>query len=434
MGFLKNLFSNKPNRLVGGKSYKRSLSDYFNLVLGNGTDVGVTEKNAINIATVYACVNYRSRTFSTLPLNTYKRTDNGNKVDYEHDQYFLLKEEPHPLYSINTFLFAMKAAELLWGNGYAFITRRNGRPIKYEFVHPTLVEVEKIGDTIFYTRTDLKKTVRQSEVIHLKGFTKDGIIGISAIQAAKQALIGAANADKLMSNLMKNGSFTDKYISLPEFFDDDAFKRLQDSWADKYGGLANTGKPILLEGGATLSTIGMPLVDMQFLENTKKQKQDIAMIFSVPLTKLGEMENANNSNMVEDNVAFVTDTLRPDAVNLERELNRKIFRLKERGTHYTKLELTALLRGTPKQRAEWYRTLSNLGAISINEIRSLEDMNPVEGGDTHFIQVNQIPIEKADEYADAIIKKGEVKQETKKEIKVSEEIIKEVSLNGFSHG
>ena len=401
---------------------------------GDGT-TRVSEEKSLAISSVYAAVNVISSSLASFPLNLYEQNKNGSKdLALNHDQYYKVKTRPNHLYSSYTWRKTMISHMLLWGNGYSLIERKGGRPDKYTIIHPSEVEVTFKGGVLLYKLGGEHKTiVNPTEMVHFMGLSLDGITGLSVIQTAKVIMATGMNADKLTESLYKNGTFTRQYITMPEFLkDNEAIKRLRESWASNYGGAVNAGKTPVLEGGGMVKYMGMPLPDLQFIENKKFTVEDVARFFNIQPHKIGHLADSTFSNISEQNIEYVTDTLIPIATMMEQELNYKTLRENELGKFYFKFEFNALLRGTPAQRVEYYTKMYYLNSINANEIRSFEDMNPIEGGDKYWSQVNLIPLDRVDEYLDSIIegKKGIDSKADTKNIKIPAELLEIVKHNG----
>jgi len=163
---------------------------------------------------------------------------------------------------------------------------------------------------------------------------------------------------------------------------------LKSSWNNGYSGPYNSNRTAILEEGLDFKPITIPASDRQLLDSRQFQVQEIARIFRVPPHLIGDLSKANYNSMEQLSIEFVRTTLRPYLVNIESELNRKLFRESERGKFYIKMSVEGLLRGDSQARANFYKEMLQTGVFSINEVRRFEDMNPVEGGDKHLVPLN----------------------------------------------
>ena len=181
----------------------------------------------------------------------------------------------------------------------------------------------------------------------------------------------------------------------PSTLKPEAYKRLKHDLIQQSVGLHNAHTPLLLEGGMTYERISIPPEDAQFIATRKFQKTEIATIYGVPPHMIADLERATNNNIEHQGMEFVQYCLMPYLVRLEEEFNRKLLRHDEFGEYYFLFGLNGLLRGDAKTRSEYYKNMNLIGALSANEIRSLEDMNAYEGGDEYFVQANMQTIENA---------------------------------------
>lgn len=164
---------------------------------------------------------------------------------------------------------------------------------------------------------------------------------------------------------------------------------------DRFGGPANAFKTKVIAQGTKLHDAPvMPLTDAQFIESRQLSVTTAARWLGVPPHKIADLSRSTNNNIEHQGIEFVTDAIVPWAMRFEQEANVKLFGSRAMGHVYTKMSLQALMRGDAKSRAEFYRTMTQMGAMTINEVRSLEDMNGIgPDGDQHLVQLNQTTLE-----------------------------------------
>ncbi|RZK25911.1 MAG: phage portal protein, partial [Hymenobacter sp.] len=173
-------------------------------------------------------------------------------------------------------------------------------------------------------------------------------------------------------------------------------ERLRANFNSIYAGAENAGKVAVLEQGLKFKAISLPPADAAFLDTRKFTRQEIASIFRVPLHKIQDLERSTNNNIEQQGIDYVQGTLQPWLVNFEQEYRLKLLRASEVDTHYFKHNLGALLRGDSAARAIYYGKMTDIGVMSINEVRELEEMNDIgELGDVRFVQVNRQTLENA---------------------------------------
>ena len=167
---------------------------------------------------------------------------------------------------------------------------------------------------------------------------------------------------------------------------------MRTTWNSKYTGTEQAGGVIVLENGMEYTPLTLKPADAQFIETSKLSIADIARIYRVPLHMIGELDRATFNNIEHLSLEFVRNTLRPWLKNWEQELQRKLLTAAEKKTMFFRFNVDALLRGDTTARTAYYRTMFSVGAMSQNDIRGLENMNKVEGGDTYYRPLNMVDI------------------------------------------
>jgi HK97 family phage portal protein len=246
---------------------------------------------------------------------------------------------------------------------------------------------------------DGAKTIqfKDEDVINLRGFGIDEVVGLSAIKAHKQNLGLSLAAQDYGVDFYNKGTRIDGYIEYEGRLDSETKKRIKEAWNENYGpnGLGGTA---ILDNGSKYTRLGMPPEDAQFIETRKFQKNEIATILGVPPHIINDLEHATFSNIEHQGIEFVTYGLGSWIEKLEQEYGRKLLKEREKKNTYFKHNVNRLLRTDVKAKAEHYRLMSDIGVYSINDIRALEDLNPVENGDERLVQLNRIPLEQIKNY------------------------------------
>ena len=372
------------------KKEKRSSAINLGSVYNSSSGVKVSEDNSIGLTAVWAAVRVLSETISSLPLNVYRKDVDGSKyVDEKIPLNLLLSVSPNTKYTSYTWRNTLMNSLLLWGNAYCFIDRNGGgRPVSLELLDPEKVEPflgENDGE-IYYKVKD-KGTYSSMEMLHVVGFSFNGLIGKSPIQACKEA-IGFGLASQTFGSNFFQGANLSGVPEHPGVLTDDAANRLRSSWASRYGGLNASHQTAVLENGTKFKPIAMPLADAEFISARNFSVQEISRLFRVPPHMIGDLSRSTYSNIEQQSLEFAKYSLTPYLINWEQELNRKLLTIKEQTTHFCKFRTADLLRADANSRADYYRKLFEVGALSPNEIRSMEDMNRIADGDDHFVRLN----------------------------------------------
>lgn len=404
MGFLQNIFSrNSTTANISVPSEKRNsaIDVEVSRILSRlekeflQPDIDVSEDASLAISAVWACVRIISESVATLPIHLKQKTTAGRETVYDHAVCDLI-DRPNPHMNGVTLLEALMVSVVLWGNGYAHISKRDKsyRPIRLDFIMPQEVSLSVATDDVYY-RINGSDMVPSRDIIHIKGLSVDGIKGISPISRHRENLQLTMQAQYFGVQFFKNGCHSTGVFETDSEYSDVAYDRLLKQLSERYFGLANAGRPLLLEGGLKFNKITIPPEDAQFIATRKFQKTEIATIFGVPPHMIADLERATNNNIEHQGMEFVQYCLMPYIVKLEAEFEEKLLRYDERGKLYVKFETNALMRSDAKTRGEFYAIMKRNGLMTANEIRAKEDMNRYEGGDHYFIEANMQTVENA---------------------------------------
>jgi HK97 family phage portal protein len=294
----------------------------------------------------------------------------------------------------------MVSSALSWGNAYAEIERNlAGKPAALWPIHPSRVTVlrDEESKELFYrvsqslgSQVDLPA----ESVFHIRNIGSDGLVGLSVIGLAARTIGMGIAAEEFGANLYQNQAIPSGVLEHPQQLSAEAQQRLRDQFGERYGGARHAGKPLVLEEGLKFHPLSFKPEDLQFLESRRFTVEEIARWFGIPPHKLADMEHATFSNIEHLSIEVVNDAILPWCQSLEQEADYKLLN-SIRGDYYTKIDIRGLLRGDSKSRAEFYSKMFPLGAFSINEIRFLEDMGPIENGDTHFVPLNFTTLDNA---------------------------------------
>lgn len=283
----------------------------------------------------------------------------------------------------------------LWGNAYLLIQRDAlGRVLYLLPIHPGQVRpgrrtsdnAKRYAVSAPLPDGSAPRVLGDLDVLHIPGLGYDGIAGISPIRAARQGISLALAAEEFGARLFGNGSLAAGVLQTDQRLTPTQADRLQARWQEKRGGLTHAHDTIVLDKGLKFERLTIPPEDAQFLESRSFQVSEIARMYGVPPHMLMATDKSTSwgSGIEQQTIGFVTYTLRPWLSRIEARLTR----LLGPETVYVRFGLEGLLRGDSAQRAAFYNTLFQLGALSTNEIRALEEMSPVEGGDVRYRPLN----------------------------------------------
>ncbi len=350
----------------------------------------VNETSALQASAVYACVRLISETIASLPLQIYQRgPNNSRELAPDYRWYEPLHSLPNGISTSFEWRQIMMADVLLSGNGYSWIG--DGVLIR---LHPHSVKVEISEDLtqliyMWTPPTGGPITFGQGQIHHLRGLSRDGITGLSPIAVARESIGLAMATEQHGANLFGNGAMPAGVLRHPQPLKEPALRNIESSWREKYGG-ENSGGIAVLEEGMEFQPISMTSEDAQFLETRKFQVTDIARIFRVPPSMIGDLERATFSNVEQQALDFVTNSIRPWLVNWEQAISRDLIAPFERSTFFAEFNVDGLLRGDAVSRSAALQTQLMNGALTIDEWRQIENRNPMDDdlGKSHYIPQN----------------------------------------------
>ena len=363
-----------------------------------GSGKSVNARTAIQVSTVYACVRVIAETVASLPFAVFEQDEHGSQKALDHPLYRLLHDEPNPEMTSFVWREAMLTHLLLWGNSFSQVLRAGrGSIVGLYPLLPDHMEVDRDdkGNLTYTYSTANGQTVklRPEDVLHIPGLGFDGIMGYSPIAVERNAVGLAIASEEYGSKFFGNGARPSGILTHPNTVKNP--KALRESWMEAYGGSANANRVAILEEGMTFTPISIPNNEAQFLETRKFQVDEICRIYRVPPHMIGNLEHATFSNIEHQSIDFAVHCIRPWLVRIEQSINKALFSEKEKGRFYCQFNLDGLMRGSYKERMEGYAIGRQNGFLSANDIRRLENQNPIpveEGGDAYLVNGNMLPI------------------------------------------
>lgn len=409
------LFKNRKKSRDAPKVEDRTAGSSFTFYMGSSSSgKTVTERSAMQMTAVYACVRILSEAVAGLPLHFYRYKEDGSKEKaIDSNLYHLLHDEPNPEMSSFVFRETLMTHLLLWGNAYAQIIRNGkGEIIALYPLMPNKMSVDRDeSGKLYYTYTRSEGeantmqgssvTLEPKDVLHIPGLGFDGLVGYSPIAMAKNAIGLAIATEEFGSKFFANGAAPSGVLEHPGTIKDPS--RVREAWQSQFGGSGNSGKVAVLEEGMKYTPISISPEQAQFLETRKFQINEIARIFRVPPHMVGDLEKSSFSNIEQQSLEFVKYTLDPWIVRWEQSLSRSLLTEDEKKQYFFKFNLEGLLRGDYQSRMNGYAIARQNGWMSANDIRELENMDkltPEQGGDLYLVNGNMLPLEKAGAYAD----------------------------------
>lgn len=346
----------------------------------------VNHDSALTFTGAFAAISIKAENLASLPKYVYERTDKGKKLLSSHPVYKLIHFKPNSYQTDFVFWECLEAAVAGWGNGYAVIeSGANGYPKELHPVNPADMIVRREGKDVFYSVSSgpFAGNYLSNEILHIKLFTRDGIMGIDPISYHAQSIgIGLAGQQFAAEYFNKKGALRG-VIETDLELGNEQYKKV----AERVTQAGDHGTPIL-EYGLKYKTIGISPDAAQAIQTRLFSIQDASRIWKVPVSLLAEHTHSTFTNTEQQDIQFVKYGLRPECKRFETELETKLFAEGEAEKIDVKFDLSGLLRGDSASQANWFRTAINGGYMSRNEVREQLNMDRVDGLDEFLVPSN----------------------------------------------
>ena len=347
----------------------------------------VTPTTAQSVSAVYACVQAISETVASLPLILFKSSGDDRNRATGHPLYRVLHDQFNPELTALEGREYLQACVLLRGNAYARIEwDAAGQVIALWPINPDSMQVRRApAGGLVYEYSDGKGTLHRllaHECLHLRHrLGDDGVMGVSPITAARGVVeLAQAEADHGV-NTFRNGAKLLGVLKFPGKLKPEQRTAIASSWSSQHGGGANAGRTAILEEGVDFQSVSMTLEDSEWIAARQFSVEEVARLFRVPPTVIGDLRHGNYSNSVEMARQFVTQTLRRHLVMWEQAIAAKLLTEAGRRTYFAQHAVEGLLRGDSANRAAFYSAGIAAGWMLPSEARRLEDMPTIDGID-----------------------------------------------------
>ena len=362
------------------------------------TGIRVSPEGALGLSAVWACVDLVSRDVARTPVPLYKISGRNRNTADTLALYRLLHDAPNPYMTAYMFKQTLQGHKMLRGNAYANIERNQDSAIVALWpLRPDRMSAPKISaaGTLLYTyhMPNGEPTIlTQSEVLHIRGLSPDGMVGYSPIAVHRETIGWALALRSYGVAFFGNNANPSGVLQTDARLSDEAAGRLKSSWEDAHRGLTNAHRVAVLEQGVKWQSIGVPPEDSQYLESTKFSRYEIcASIYHVPPHKIGELDRATFSNIEEQQLDYEGSTLDAEYAMWEQQLNKDLILPSQQGGYYFEFNRNALVRATIEKRTTAYASGIDHGWITRNEVRERENLNPLPELDTPLQPLNMVP-------------------------------------------
>jgi HK97 family phage portal protein len=379
MGLITNLLTGERRNLADPQPWIMGM-------LGRGAQtssgVWVNADTALRYTPIMAGTRIVAESIAMLDLPVYRRLAKGGKEEApDHPLYSVLHDLPNEWQTSFEWREMMTAHALLRGNGYSLIQRRpDGSVSDLIPLNPDRIKpYRRPSGEVWYEFRPINGPVQQfdsSEMFHLRGMSSDGLMGLSSVTLAREAIGLGMAAEEYSARYFSNDATPPAYLKHPGQLKEPASSRLKQSWQEMYSGLPNAHKMAILEEGMDIKTIAATNRDSQTLETRNFQIQEVSRILRVPAHMLGDLSKATVSNIEQLGMEFLTYTLMPWLARWQQAIARDLFTAKGRSQYFAKFVTRQLLMGDMASRSQYYATMVQWGLMNPNEGRELEDFNP----------------------------------------------------------
>ncbi|AGO56567.1 portal protein [Serratia plymuthica 4Rx13] len=356
----------------------------------------VTADKAIQLSSVWACIRLLSESISTLPLKVYMReADGSRKLAQEHPAYQVLCRRPNMEMTPSRFMLLVVASICLRGNAFVEKKMIGRKLVALDPLLPQNMVVKRLptGKLEYtYTENGAKRVIPVDRMMHIRGFGLDGVCGMMPLSSGRDVFGAAMAVDEAAAKIFENGLQSTGFLSSKTALNKEQRERLRKS-LQSFIGSKNAGKLMVLENELSYQNVTMNPEAAQLLESRAFSIEEICRWFRVPPFMVGHVTKQSSwaSSVEGMNLIFLTNTLRPLLVNIEQEIARCLLDGDE--DYFAEFSVEGLLRADSVGRAAYYTTALQNGWMSRNDVRSLENLPPIPGGEIYTVQLNLTPLE-----------------------------------------
>lgn len=368
--------------------------------------IHVTPETAMGFIAVFACVKLLSESVAQLPCVLYRTTgkDGSREKATDHPLYDMLKNTPNGWQTSFDYHEYMQTGLGLRGNAYGLIEWSNkGQIESIRPLNPASVttKIDKQHRPIYTVQDEPELGDIPFRLMHhIAGFKTNPYVGISPIAAARDGLGLAMAAEHHASSVFANGT-TISGVLEREWKDGakaltkTQVDELKEKWKSLYSGIDNSGEVAVLQDGFKFKSISMSNEDAQLMLTRAHSINEVARLYNIPPHMIQLLDKATFSNIEHQGLQFVMYSLMPNLKRHESSQMRDLLTKEDRANgYYIEYNVSGLLRGDMQTRFESYSKALQWGWMSVNDVRRLENLPPVKGGDKYLQQLNMVDIEK----------------------------------------
>lgn len=358
------------------------------------TGVRINRDSALSYSPWWRAVNLIATDVAKLPCHIYRREGTGKERATDHPSYFLVRRKPNAFQTAFQFRRQLTGHAISTGNGYAYIFREGDASIREMLpLDPDrTVPVREDGRLLYITELDGNQfKLLPENVLHVKGFSFDGLVGYNVIDKAKEDLGLGIGGRRYAAIYFKNSARAPVVLETPNKVSEETIKNLRSSWERMHQGLENAHRTAVLQQGMTAKIMSFSAADSQLIESRQFTVKDVANFTGVPPHKLGDDAKVSYKSLEQENQSYLIEALDSWLCTWEEEQWDKCLMEKEKrgDSHIIEFLRAAIVRADLVTRGNYYRlALGGAPWMLRNEVRSAENLNPVEGWDEPMDPLN----------------------------------------------
>lgn len=356
--------------------------------------VSITAESSLRCTAVLACVRVLSESVASLPLHVYRRDGESRHRATEHPLYRVLHQQPNPMQTSYDWRALAMVHLLLWGNSYNEIVRDGeGNVMELWPIRPDHITLKAEGGRVNYEvlANGERVTLPSNQVLHLRGLSTDGLVGLSPIQAARQSIGLSLAAERFGAAYFGKGSRVGGILTTPQSATPEQIKAMRQAWDSAHTGPEFVHRIAILSGEMKFEPFKVNNEEAQFLETRQFGVEDICRIFRVPPHMVADLSKANYSNIDALDRAFVQHSLTPWLASQEQAFTTRLLKPTEQDAYFCEHDLKGVLRGDHESRMRGYFVGIQAGIYSPNQCRQWENLNPRPDGDL-FLQPTNLAV------------------------------------------
>lgn len=388
MSILKKVFETPQLRAVQDLTLKQVNTGLFGLpLIWNTTQTLATDKTALTLSAFYNAIDILSDDIAKLPKNVYQKQGEKREKYTQHYINDLISKRPNPKMTAYTFWKTIETLRLIKGNAFAEIVRNpnTGKALYFDILSNDKVEVFESEQKLYYRYE--KRIIEPENMLHFLGFTMDGKVGVGVVTYAATQLGIALENQAYAGTVYKDRGMSYGVLESDQAITNDNKKALSDAFTAKMAE-KNVHKAPVLDSGIKYKAISITPAEAQFIETNKQGAIEVARWLNIAPHLIKDLTNGNYSNIQHQSIEHQMISVLPRVVAKEQELDYKLFTDKEKETLYIKFNIAVLLRGDMAAKSQFYTSMVYAGIYTRNEVRELEDRNPIEGLEEPLQPVN----------------------------------------------